>query len=75
MGDVTIAILLHESRNNIDRVLMNLVGEFTVEHLKAAECWDDRFECLKWAVENRATVAEMKVWHRAQNGLDLFAED
>ena len=49
-----------------------LAGEFTVEHLIVAEPWDDRFECLKWAVESQATVAEMISWHRAQNGLDLF---
>lgn len=75
MANVTNAILLQESRKSIDRVLDRLVGEFTVEHLVAAENWNDRFECLKWAVENIATVAEMKAWHRAQNGLDLFPED
>lgn len=53
-------------------VARDLVNEFTVEHLKAAESWNDRFECLKWAVESRATVNEMICWHRAQNGLDLF---
>ncbi len=59
----------------INIVIGQLVGEFTVEHLKVAENWNDRFECLKWAVESGATVAEMKAWHRAQNGLDLFPED
>ena len=49
-----------------------LAGEFSVKHLIVAEPWDDRFECLKWAVESQATVAEMICWHRAQNGLDLF---
>lgn len=52
-----------------------LAGEFTVAHLEAAESWNDRFACLKWAVECQATVAEMKVWHRAQNGLDLFVDE
>ena len=52
-----------------------LVGEFSVEHLIAAEGWNDRFDCLKWAVESQATVKEMIVWHRAQNGLDLFADE
>lgn len=53
----------------------SLAGEFTVDHLAAAESWDDRFQCLKWAIESQATVAEMIVWHRAKNGLDLFAEE
>jgi hypothetical protein len=53
----------------------DLAGEFTVAHLEAAESWPDRFECLRWAVEARATVAEMTAWHRAQNGLDLFSGD
>jgi len=52
-----------------------LAGEFTVAHLEAAESWNDRFQCLKWAVESQATVAEMKSWHRANNGLVLFTED
>lgn len=52
-----------------------LAGEFSVAHLEAAESWNDRFECLKWAVESQATVAEMKSWHRAQNVIDLFMKE
>lgn len=73
--DYTNSSKLREAASLISSVIYSLQGEFTVEHLKAAEKWNDRFECLKWAVEAQATVAEMKAWHRAQNGLDLFAEE
>jgi hypothetical protein len=36
--------------------------------------WDDAEECLNWAQENGATVAEMRAWRKAQRGEDLFAE-
>ena len=36
--------------------------------------WDDSDECLNWANENSATVAEMRAWRRARNGEDLNAE-
>lgn len=58
----------------INNVLSDLVGEFTVAHLEAAEKWEDRLECLTWAVESRATVAEMKAWRRSKNGWDLFSD-
>lgn len=73
--DKTNTTWLNEAKRAIEIVIGDLVGEFTVAHLAAAEKWDDRYECLKWAVESRATVAEMKAWHRAQNGLDLFPAD
>ena len=33
--------------------------------------WDNAAECLQWAEENTATVAEMRAWGRAQRGEDL----
>jgi hypothetical protein len=36
--------------------------------------WDDAEECLTWAQDSDATVAEMRAWRRAQRGEDLFAE-
>lgn len=33
--------------------------------------WDDAAECLGWANEMDATVAEMKAWRRSQRGEDL----
>lgn len=66
---------LHEAVSLLQNVIGDLAGEFTVEHLLAAEHWHDRLQCLKWAVESRATVAEMKAWRRAQNGWDLFSTD
>src|SRR5688572_12106145 len=36
--------------------------------------WDDAPECLQWADENEATVAEMKAWRRALRGEDLTEE-
>lgn len=40
-------------------------------HFYAALNWDDAPECLQWADEMQATVAEMKAWRRAQRGEDL----
>ena len=36
--------------------------------------WDDAEDCLVWAQDSDATVAEMRAWRRAQRGEDLFAE-
>ncbi len=33
--------------------------------------WDDAADCLQWANDMEATVAEMKAWRRAQHGEDL----
>lgn len=43
-------------------------------HFYTALTWDDAAECLQWADENQATVAEMKAWRRAVRGEDLAAE-
>ncbi|MBX3438790.1 MAG: hypothetical protein KF861_14950, partial [Planctomycetaceae bacterium] len=40
-------------------------------HFYAALNWDDAAECLGWAEEMQATIAEMKAWRRAQHGEDL----
>lgn len=40
-------------------------------HFRAALAWDDAAECLAWANENEATVAEMNAWRRMQHGDDL----
>ncbi len=40
-------------------------------HFYAALNWDDAAECLQWANEMQATIAEMKAWRRAQRGEDL----
>ncbi len=40
-------------------------------HFYAALNWDDAPECLTWAEETDATVAEMKAWRRALRGEDL----
>jgi hypothetical protein len=42
-------------------------------HFYGALNWDDAAECLQWAQEMQATVAEMKAWRRAQHGEDLTA--
>ncbi len=36
--------------------------------------WDDSEECLNWANDTSATVAEMRAWRRAKNGEDLTIE-
>lgn len=40
-------------------------------HFYAALEWGDAEECLSWASEMQATVAEMRAWRRAQRGDDL----
>ncbi|MCA9118454.1 MAG: hypothetical protein KDA79_25490, partial [Planctomycetaceae bacterium] len=36
--------------------------------------WDDAEECLSWANDTSATVAEMRAWRRARLGGDLNSE-
>lgn len=40
-------------------------------HFYVALNWDDAAECLEWAAENEAAVAEMRAWRRALRGEDL----
>lgn len=40
-------------------------------HFYAALTWDDAADCLQWALDMEATVAEMRAWRRAQRGEDL----
>ena len=40
-------------------------------HFFAALTWDDAANCLTWANDVGATVAEMRAWRRAQRGEDL----
>mgnify|MGYP006969349020 FL=1 len=47
--------------------------ELKWSHFYAALNWDDSAECLQWAQDMSATVAEMKAWRRAQHGEDLTA--
>ena len=42
-------------------------------HFYAALNWDDAPECLQWANDMQATVAEMEAWRRALHGEDLTA--
>jgi hypothetical protein len=42
-------------------------------HFYIALNWDDAPECLQWAEENGATVAETRAWRRALRGEDLEA--
>lgn len=43
-------------------------------HFYTVLTWDDAHDCLQWADENQATVAEMKAWRRAVRGEDLTSE-
>lgn len=43
-------------------------------HFYVSLRWEDALDCLQWAVENGAAVAEMKAWRRAIRGEDLTAE-
>lgn len=55
----------------------NEYSELRWSHFYACVTWDDAAECLGWAQEMGATVAEMKAWRRASRGEDLTqpAED
>ena len=41
-------------------------------HFYVALNWDDAPECLQWAQENDATVAEMRAWRQAARGDESF---
>ncbi len=43
-------------------------------HFYVSLTWEDSAECLAWANEQDATVAEMKAWRRMQHGEDLTVE-
>jgi len=43
-------------------------------HFYVSLTWEDSAECLAWADEQDATVAEMKAWRRMQHGEDLTVE-
>ena len=40
-------------------------------HFYISVNWDDAAECLSWANDNDATIAEMKAWRRLQHGEDV----
>lgn len=42
--------------------------ELKWSHFYVALNWDDAGDCLEWAKENEATVAEMRAWRRALRG-------
>lgn len=50
-------------------------AHLTWSHFYAAVAWDDSAECLAWADEQAATVAEMKAWRRMQHGEDLTVDE
>jgi hypothetical protein len=43
-------------------------------HFYVSLTWNDSSECLTWAAENQASVAEMRAWRRMQHGEDLTVE-
>ena len=43
-------------------------------HFYVALNWDNAAECLQWADENQANVAEMRAWRRLQRGEDLTTQ-
>lgn len=43
-------------------------------HYYVSLTWTDSAECLAWAEENEASVAEMRAWRRMQHGEDLTVE-
>ncbi len=70
---------LSENRFGSQKGLRNVQRSSTRDRLKwsffhVALTWDDADECLEWAADVEATVAEMRAWRRAKRGDDLFAE-
>jgi hypothetical protein len=49
-------------------------SELKWSHFYVSLTWSDSAECLAWAQENKATVAEMKAWRRMQHGEDLTVD-
>lgn len=49
-------------------------SELKWSHFYACVTWDDSMECLGWAQDMGATVAEMKAWRRASRGEDLTVQ-
>jgi hypothetical protein len=68
------ALNLGECRSQLNLLRADLVGDFSIEHIRAAAGWEDWQECLVWAIEARATVKEMVLWHNAKNGEGIFAK-
>lgn len=55
----------------------DVVSEYALlkwSHFYVALNWNDAPECLQWAQENEATVAEMKAWRRTMHGEEAEAE-
>jgi len=52
----------------------NLYPDLVWSHFLRVLAWDDRTECLEWAQDNRATVAQMQAWRRMCGGGDLTIE-
>ena len=53
----------------------DFVPKLSWTHYYTALAWDDADDVLEWAVEQEASVAEMKAWRRALHGEDLTAEE
>ncbi|MCA9079186.1 MAG: hypothetical protein KDA58_01455 [Planctomycetaceae bacterium] len=61
-------------RRRVWETFADVYGEYSElkwSHFYVSLNWDDASECLQWANETEATVAEMKAWRRAQRGEDL----
>ena len=64
-------------RRRVWETFSDVVGNYHAlkwSHFYAALTWEDAAECLQWAEELQATVAEMKAWRRAQRGETQDAE-
>ena len=63
-------------RRRVWETFADVYGSYSTlkwSHFYAAINWDDASECLQWADDVHAGVAEMKAWRRAQRGEDLNA--
>jgi hypothetical protein len=64
-------------RRRVWETFSDVRAQFTTlkwSHFYSALNWDDASDCLQWAEETQATIAEMKAWRRALRGEDLTSE-
>lgn len=54
--------------------IRNLYPALAWSHFHNALNWPDRDDCLAWAQDNEASVAEMRAWRRMHRGDDLTTE-
>lgn len=55
--------------------ISDMYPKLSWSHFYASMAWNDADRCMQWACDNEATVAEMKAWRSAENGLSQEADE